>query len=135
MSKRFAKSIARLVGAPTPIISPILDIKLFWTNSKFNLPEHAINCFFASIRLFFWVYPISLSNALCRPTSSLVAITFPEPSIKELAWIPPVFANSVCSFIKSSGDFLIIFSLIRGNDRSEERRVGKECRSRWSPYH
>ena len=26
---------------------------------------------------------------------------------------------------------------VRGNsqDRSEERRVGKECRSRWSPYH
>src|SRR2546430_16673593 len=22
-----------------------------------------------------------------------------------------------------------------GNARSEERRVGKECRSRWSPYH
>src|SRR2546429_1177968 len=25
--------------------------------------------------------------------------------------------------------------LRRGKDRSEERRVGKECRSRWSPYH
>ena len=24
---------------------------------------------------------------------------------------------------------------LRFNDRSEERRVGKECRSRWSPYH
>src|SRR5260370_35850195 len=24
---------------------------------------------------------------------------------------------------------------IRRIDRSEERRVGKECRSRWSPYH
>src|ERR1043166_1056420 len=24
---------------------------------------------------------------------------------------------------------------IRNVDRSEERRVGKECRSRWSPYH
>src|SRR3989454_5969530 len=24
---------------------------------------------------------------------------------------------------------------IRRRDRSEERRVGKECRSRWSPYH
>ena len=24
---------------------------------------------------------------------------------------------------------------IRDGDRSEERRVGKECRSRWSPYH
>src|SRR2546425_9321187 len=22
-----------------------------------------------------------------------------------------------------------------GTERSEERRVGKECRSRWSPYH
>src|SRR2546427_57840 len=24
---------------------------------------------------------------------------------------------------------------VYGRDRSEERRVGKECRSRWSPYH
>ena len=24
---------------------------------------------------------------------------------------------------------------VEGADRSEERRVGKECRSRWSPYH
>ena len=25
--------------------------------------------------------------------------------------------------------------LVEGETRSEERRVGKECRSRWSPYH
>src|SRR5258708_32325104 len=25
--------------------------------------------------------------------------------------------------------------LVTTEDRSEERRVGKECRSRWSPYH
>jgi len=25
--------------------------------------------------------------------------------------------------------------LIASENRSEERRVGKECRSRWSPYH
>ena len=25
--------------------------------------------------------------------------------------------------------------LLEGVPRSEERRVGKECRSRWSPYH
>src|SRR3712207_9298663 len=25
--------------------------------------------------------------------------------------------------------------LVAGMGRSEERRVGKECRSRWSPYH
>ena len=27
------------------------------------------------------------------------------------------------------------FSLQEIQERSEERRVGKECRSRWSPYH
>ena len=27
------------------------------------------------------------------------------------------------------------FPKILAKDRSEERRVGKECRSRWSPYH
>ena len=26
-------------------------------------------------------------------------------------------------------------SVIESWNRSEERRVGKECRSRWSPYH
>ena len=26
-------------------------------------------------------------------------------------------------------------SLVESSNRSEERRVGKECRSRWSPYH
>ena len=28
-----------------------------------------------------------------------------------------------------------IIKSIGHNERSEERRVGKECRSRWSPYH
>ena len=28
-----------------------------------------------------------------------------------------------------------LLSMISGIARSEERRVGKECRSRWSPYH
>src|SRR5258708_12748239 len=29
----------------------------------------------------------------------------------------------------------ILFVTPQGQKRSEERRVGKECRSRWSPYH
>ena len=33
------------------------------------------------------------------------------------------------SFVKE------FFQLIEEALRSEERRVGKECRSRWSPYH
>ena len=27
------------------------------------------------------------------------------------------------------------FTFCKFSERSEERRVGKECRSRWSPYH
>ena len=30
---------------------------------------------------------------------------------------------------------LLAEQLVEGKWRSEERRVGKECRSRWSPYH
>src|SRR2546422_8291755 len=32
-------------------------------------------------------------------------------------------------------DGSVYFSDITVGKRSEERRVGKECRSRWSPYH
>ena len=30
---------------------------------------------------------------------------------------------------------IAIMAILIGVVRSEERRVGKECRSRWSPYH
>ena len=34
-----------------------------------------------------------------------------------------------------AGDVIIITADHGCDPRSEERRVGKECRSRWSPYH
>ena len=46
--------------------------------------------------------------------------------------------------ISSKGDFESVREISKAvknpivaslDDRSEERRVGKECRSRWSPYH
>ena len=37
--------------------------------------------------------------------------------------------------IKIEGIMLLIVFLGFLANRSEERRVGKECRSRWSPYH
>ena len=39
---------------------------------------------------------------------------------------------SVAEIIKASGKNVKKVQII---NRSEERRVGKECRSRWSPYH
>ena len=43
-----------------------------------------------------------------------------------------VLAWGLCFFIFVES---VIGVLISGTVRSEERRVGKECRSRWSPYH
>ena len=39
-------------------------------------------------------------------------------------WVPGMIAA-----------FALMWGMIRVAERSEERRVGKECRSRWSPYH
>ena len=45
-----------------------------------------------------------------------------------------VFANGVIRFVEVKSSYT---SVIKPEERirSEERRVGKECRSRWSPYH
>src|SRR5256885_8837902 len=40
--------------------------------------------------------------------------------------------------VYSAGDYVapvVIGAALAAGVRSEERRVGKECRSRWSPYH
>ena len=52
----------------------------------------------------------------------------------------PIIIGQACEFdysgtqatraLKEEG-----YRVILVNSRSEERRVGKECRSRWSPYH
>ena len=44
--------------------------------------------------------------------------------LKDFA-IPSIMASLVGS----------IYNIVDQIFRSEERRVGKECRSRWSPYH
>ena len=45
------------------------------------------------------------------------------------------FIKNVIEVAKKCG-CLVTITLVNGQvSRSEERRVGKECRSRWSPYH
>src|SRR5260370_29318275 len=41
----------------------------------------------------------------------------------------------ISRFFLHPDDFARVGMLVDGGGRSEERRVGKECRSRWAPYH
>ena len=52
------------------------------------------------------------------------------------------FHDGYAYLTTDDGGFYIDATTAKGNERirvnpkrSEERRVGKECRSRWSPYH
>ena len=50
--------------------------------------------------------------------------------IAALRGLPARYAGKACSILGDS-----ISTYAGTAPRSEERRVGKECRSRWSPYH
>src|SRR2546430_10563332 len=76
-------------------------------------------------------------------TCALPIWRYATGSATYLAWNRVSFAN-VIYHAKSNLLFSVEYRhtqtrLVSGtynsNDRSEERRVGKECRSRWSPYH
>src|SRR4030066_1915517 len=67
-------------------------------------------------------------------------------TIEEVANFVGVPASQTLKAVFYSADAELAFVVIRGDIdvnetklknlmRSEERRVGKECRSRWSPYH
>src|SRR2546425_631371 len=68
---------------------------------------------------------------LLFPVVAALLTKWRVPVAKEADTIPPigkVLAHSVAAF--ALGVLVLRFWV-----RSEERRVGKECRSRWSPYH
>src|SRR3989475_9895588 len=66
---------------------------------------------------------------------TLIFVTGSEPDIL----LPPLTQSSVGRDIHDQiflklADLGMSMNTV-GDERSEERRVGKECRSRWSPYH
>ena len=44
-------------------------------------------------------------------------------------------AACLAAYLAQRGEKVALCDADFGLNRSEERRVGKECRSRWSPYH
>ena len=53
----------------------------------------------------------------------------------DLIVVAPATADLVAKMAQGLADDLATAVLLATDKRSEERRVGKECRSRWSPYH
>ena len=63
---------------------------------------------------------------------------FKKKSLRDNAVLPVLFLNTLFSSLIFLPFILVSAfapSVLGGTMRSEERRVGKECRSRWSPYH
>src|SRR5256886_12944206 len=63
-------------------------------------------------------------------------------TIFDCDWISDVCSSdlpaSICQIDEHTLAFLVVTAtgtVLTRRARSEERRVGKECRSRWSPYH
>ena len=81
-------------------------------------------------------------GAMAVSAATLVAIAGYE-GYSSVAYVPvegdvPTIGWGATSGVKK-GDTIqptqALQRLYRDTERSEERRVGKECRSRWSPYH
>ena len=81
--------------------------------------SHIYDIYLLKIRLM----DTSLSNAKRRKV-----IDIPEQTFRTLSVRAAASGTNLKAFIEK---MLVDYA----DNRSEERRVGKECRSRWSPYH
>src|SRR5256885_5871016 len=78
-----------------------------------------------------WSSDVCSSDLCTRSSAPEFSAEYYFPSWFNIGPLNLGFVNSLAPRV------VLSFSKIRppDTDRSEERRVGKECRSRWSPYH
>src|ERR1043166_6800819 len=78
----------------------------------------------ATFHAAFWLAAISLF----APGFHAAGAEKQAPSTRKLLYVA---TPGIRNYLEYGGHGILVFDI----DRSEERRVGKECRSRWSPYH
>ena len=81
---------------------------------------------FIRSNLFIVFISVTLEVGQKRSCCDLCQSVFPVFSSKSFI-VPGLTFRSLIHF-----EFIFVYGV---RERSEERRVGKECRSRWSPYH
>src|SRR3989441_1340693 len=72
-------------------------------------------------------------SRLAQTDADLAALLATVSSRTRVGQADAAVAQAQANALKAIADLARIEPL--ANQRSEERRVGKECRSRWSPYH
>ena len=86
------------------------------------------------LSLLIWVIPGFGKVKIQKPKSQHVtafAIIVDEMTLEKTGGAVEAYRDA----LEADGLSTYIVSGNWKNPRSEERRVGKECRSRWSPYH
>ena len=85
---------------------------------------------YESIRLDYGDQRVDNTNSSMNNAVQISGIGIPSPSSftsSHFTFSNNKVSHSICIYFYSSSETKSM--------RSEERRVGKECRSRWSPYH
>ena len=77
----------------------------------------------------FWAYSVGMKIPLKGDSELVLFLGFIFSGLQLI-----IIINIIIGAIKKKKDFFTLMETIK-LCRSEERRVGKECRSRWSPYH
>ena len=80
--------------------------------------------YLTAVVLLSWLLPWLLQFAASKPGND--PFTLYSCVTKRFAYIQSSKDNGVKRYDANGTEYTV---------RSEERRVGKECRSRWSPYH
>jgi len=77
--------------------------------------------------------PLELTSAPAADLLTMLAaaVTEADRTVRAAATDDEQPITTLTALVRSGSQL----ALVHVGDRSEERRVGKECRSRWSPYH
>ena len=136
ISPKFAVSFEAILRNILRIILPLLvfgnpSVNWILSNLAIGPIRSEINWFISFLSLSWWL-DSPLSFKVMYPYKALPFMSCGNPTIADSA-------TAGCSFMASSiGAVPRLWPetmMTSSTRRSEERRVGKECRSRWSPYH
>src|SRR2546421_8555261 len=117
-----------------------LYIVLLFNYATYIYPDDLILFFFFSSRRRHtrsdrdWSSDVCSSDLICAPSILQTLETFGPPVTVVRGNCDSHFDWPLRLDLRRNGIRLRLVH-IPPDDRSEERRVGKECRSRWSPYH